>query len=82
MIDINKNLNDFNENWQSIYFIFFTLSLCDNDFEISEESLNVLNDIEIFDLRVKDKRSHLSIFFKTSKSFFESLLNSFISTPS
>ena len=48
-------------------------------FEASEKLFNVLNDIEIFNLRVKDKRSHLLTFFETFKSFFKLLLNLFIS---
>ena len=66
---------------KTFFFIFFTLLLYDNNSKINKKSFNVLNDIEIFNLRVKNKRSHLLIFFKTFESFFKSLLNSFISTP-
>ena len=47
--------------------------------ESNEKLFDVLSDIEIFNLRAKDKRFHLLNFFKTFKSFFKLLLNLFIS---
>ena len=82
LIDTGKDLNDSDEDWQSIYSILFTLSSCDNDFETSEESLDALSDIEIFGLRAKGKRPRSPTPSETSESSSESSSDSFISAPS